>query len=131
MNEGNNPVEVFISDNEYFFIDDVTFFDDAPPLSNIMQPNDMDEHEILVDQQPTKRSLFIPKGITVCWHDNTQVKLCEMISNDIKNNIDICKVKVLGPNDILTLPQSSVEPVCAPDPSSIPKDISDLDTEIL
>ena len=32
---------------------------------------------------------------------------------------------------MITLPQISVEPVCAPDPSSIPESISDIDTEAL
>ena len=54
-----------------------------------------------------------------------------MISCQEKNNERTCKVKVLGSNDMITLPQISVEPVCAPDPSSIPESISDIDTEAL
>ena len=57
--------------------------------------------------------------------------MCEIIYNDIQNNVNIFKIKVLGPNNIITLPQSLVVPVCAPDPSSILEDISDIDAEIL
>ena len=84
-----------------------------------------------MDQQPTKRSLLIPKGITVRWHNDNKVKLCEMISNEYKNGMNTCKVKILGTQDIVTLPQSSVEPVCAPDPSAIPENIDDIDVDAL
>ena len=84
-----------------------------------------------MDQQPAKRSLLILKGITVRWHNNNQVKLCEMISNEHKNGINTCKVNILGSQDVITLPQSSVEPVCALDPSAIPEDINDVDVDVL
>ena len=32
---------------------------------------------------------------------------------------------------MITLPLSSVEPVCAPDPFAIPEDISDIDVDVL
>ena len=51
-----------------------------------------------------------------------------MISNEIYNNMDVCKVKILGSNDIINLSRSSVKSVCAPDPSSVPANISDIDT---
>ena len=121
VNEGDDPVKAFISGSEDAFIDHLALYNDGPSLPDyIAQPDKLDECEILVDQQPTKRSLPIPKGITVRWHTNNEVKLCEMISNGHKNGISTCKVKILGTQDVLTLPQSSVEPVCAPDPSNIP-----------
>lgn len=91
----------------------------------------MDECEILAGQQPTKKSLFIPKGITVRWHNDNKGKICEMITNECKNEMNTCKVKILGTQDVITLPQSSVEPVCAPDPSAIPEDISDIDVDVI
>ena len=45
--------------------------------------------------------------------------------------MNTCKVKILGTQDVITLPLSSVEPVCAPDPSAIPEDISDIDVDVL
>ena len=45
--------------------------------------------------------------------------------------MNTCKVKILGSQDVITLPLSSVEPVCAPDPSAMPEDISDIDVEVL
>ena len=131
VNEGDNHVYAFISGSDDDFTDHLALFNDGTSLPDIMQPNDLEEYEILVDQQPTKISLFIPKGITVCWHNSNQVKLCEMISNENKNGIDTQKMKFLGSNDIITLPQSSVELVCTPDPSTIPEDITDIDDEAL
>ena len=131
VNEEDNPVDAFISGSEDSFIDCVAFFKDGPTLPDFVQPDKLDECEILVDQQPTTRSYSIPKGVTVRWHNNNKVKLCEIISCHEKNNKRTCKVKVLRSNDMITLPQSSVEPVCAPDPSSIPEIISDIDTEAL
>ena len=54
-----------------------------------------------------------------------------MISNEHKNGISTCKVKILGIQDVITLPKSSVEPVCAPDPSNIPGDVSNIDVDLL
>ena len=84
-----------------------------------------------MDQQPTTKSYSIPKGVTVRWHNDNKVKLCEILSCQEKNNTRTCKVKVLGSNNTITLPQSSVELVCAPDPSSIPESISDIDNKAL
>ena len=54
-----------------------------------------------------------------------------MISCQERKNNRTCKVKVLGSNDMITFLQSSVEPVCTPDPSLIPERISDIDNEVL
>ena len=132
VNEGNNPVDAFISSNKDASIYSVVFFNDAPPLPDFLQTNnDLDECEIPLDQLPKRKSHFIPKGVTVRWYDNNQVKLCKVILNDVQNNIKTCKLKVLWSNDVITLPQSSVEPVYVPDPFSIPENISDMDTYIL
>ena len=71
------------------------------------------------------------KGITVGWHTNNLVRLCNIISNEYKNGIYTCKLKILGSHDIATLPQGSVEPVYAQDPSVIPKDINDIEVEVI
>ena len=131
VNEGDDPVQTFMASNDDTFIDNVVFFNEGPPLPDLIQPNNLDNFEIPVDQQPTKRSSYLPKGITFCWHDNNKVKLCEMISNEIYNNVNVCKVKTLRSNDIINLPRSLVEPVCAPDPSSVPESFSDIDTDKL
>ena len=124
VNEGDNPVE----DS---FIDCVPFFKDGPTLPNFMHTDKLDESEILGDQQRTTRSYSIPKGVRVRWHNDNRVKLCEMIICQEKNNTRTRKIKVLGSNDTITLPQSSVELVCAPDPSSISESISDINNEEL
>lgn len=108
-----------------------TIFNHCPPLSDIIKPNNLDKCEIRVNQQPTKISLMIPKGITVRWHANDQVKLCEMTSSENKNGIYLCKVKVQGSNDIVIVAQSSVEPVCTSNPSVISEDVNDIDAEML
>ena len=131
VNEGDDPVQTFISGSEDTFIDHLALFNDEPSLPDILQPDKLDEYEIIVDQQPTKKSSLIPKGITIRWHSNNERKLCQIISSEHKNGINTCKVKVLGSQDVVTLSQSSVEPVCAPDPSAIPKDIEDIDIELL
>ena len=133
VNEGDDPVQTFISGNEDAFVDHLALFNDGPPHQDLLQlqPDKLDECEILVDQQPTKKSLHIPKGITVRWHSDNRVKLCEMISNESKNRMNTCKVKILGTQDVITLPLSSVEPVCAPDPSVMPEDISDFEVDVL
>ena len=66
VNEGDDPVKAFINGGEDAFIDHLELYNDGPSLPDyIPQPDKLDEYEILVDQQPTKRSLLIPKGITV------------------------------------------------------------------
>ena len=55
-----------------------------------------------------------------------------MISNGTAlRSIPKLNVRVLDTNDIATLPSESLELVCAPDPSTIPGNISDIDPEIL
>ena len=88
-NEGDNPVDAFISGNEHSFIDCVPFFKDGPTLPDFMNTDKLDEREILVDQQPTTRSYSIPKGVTVRWHNDNTVKLCEMISCQEKYKIKL------------------------------------------
>ena len=96
VNEGGDPVHTFISGSEDAFIDHLALFNDGSPLLDILQPDKVDEYDILVDQQPTKKSSFIPKGITVRWYNNNEMKLCQIISSEYKNGIDTCKVKILG-----------------------------------
>ena len=93
VNEEDNRMDAFISGNTDAFIDRVTFYDDVLSLPDFLQTNDLNECEILVDQQPTKKSYFIPKGVIVRLYDNNQVKLCEVISNDLQNNIKHVKPK--------------------------------------
>ena len=96
VNEGDDPVQTFISGSEDTFIDHLALFNDEPSLPDILQPDKLDEYEIIVDQQPTKKSSLIPKGITIRWHSNNEIKLCQIISSEHKNGIDTCKVKILG-----------------------------------
>ena len=129
VNEGGDLVQTFISGNEDAFIGHLDLFNDGPP--DILQTDKLDEREILVNQQPTKKSSLIPKETTVRWHNNNEMKLCEIVSSKHENGINIYKVKILGSQNVVTLPQSSVEPVYAPDPSAIPVDIEDIDAELL
>ena len=96
VNEGDDPVQAFISGNEEAFIDNLALFNHGPSHQDKhqLQSDKLDEREILVDQQPTKKSLLIPKGIPVRWHNDNKVKLCEMISNESKNGTNTCKVKI-------------------------------------
>ena len=45
--------------------------------------------------------------------------------------MNTCKVKILGTQDAVTLPQTLVESICSPDPYAIPEDISDIDVDVL
>ena len=96
VNEGGDLVQTFISGSENAFIDHLALFNDGSPLLGILQPDKVDKYDILVDQQPTKKSSLIPKGITVRWYNNNEMKLYQIISSDHKNGIDTCKVKILG-----------------------------------
>ena len=63
VNEGGDPVQTLISGSEDAFIDHLALFNDGSPLLDILQPDKVDEYEILVNQQPTKKSSLIPKGL--------------------------------------------------------------------
>ena len=56
VNEGDNPVDAFISGSEDSFINCVPFFKDGPTLPDLMHTDKLDKREILVNQQPTTRS---------------------------------------------------------------------------
>ena len=78
-------------------------------------------------QQPASSPLLFPSGIPVKWCGDKGTRICTVLDD----NNDKCKVRVLGTDNILTLPKSSLTPLSSPDPAVIPTTPGDIDMEEL